>query len=132
MKTEKEFNQWIRRMFYECLDSKAVIQRIETTTSNGVPDLLVCLPTKIMLIESKFETRKIRPEQGAFQIKTNSVIKGSINRCITLAAYPKTERFVMMEFDPSCITDNGVECQQEITFTLDKAGFADFINYTTK
>ena len=67
-----------------------------------------------------------------FQIKANSVIRGSINRCITLAAYPKTKRFIMMEFDPSCITENGIECEQEITFTLDKAGFADFINYTTK
>jgi Holliday junction resolvase len=118
-------------MFFECLDTKAVIQRIETTTSNGVPDILAILPNKVLLIESKFETKKLRPEQAAFQIKSNVVLKDSVNKCITLSAYPKSKRFIMMMFDASSIGKEGIEENgKEVIFSLDKKGFTDFINYT--
>lgn len=118
-------------MFFECLDTKAVIQRIETTTSNGVPDILAILPNKVLLIESKFETKKLRPEQAAFQIKTNIVLEDSVNKCITLSAYPKSKRFIMMMFDASSIGKKGIEENgKEVIFSLDKKGFTDFINYT--
>jgi len=129
MQTEQKFNQWIRRMFSDVFSNKVLVQRIENTTSNGVPDILVILQDKVLFIESKFETRKIRPEQAAFQIKANTVLKKSNNICITLAAYPKTKRFVMLKFDTNSITEEGVVCDNEITFTLDKNGFVDFINY---
>jgi len=129
MTTEKSFNQWIRRMFYENSTTKCLVQRIETTTSNGIPDILVILPSKMLLIESKFETKNIRPEQAAFQIKTNAILKNSVNSCITLAAYPKTKRFVMMRFDTDSITEQGITCNDEIRFSLDKKGFNDFVNY---
>jgi len=131
MKTEKEFNQWLRRMFYENIPTKCLVQRIENTTSNGIPDIMVVLPNRMVLIESKFETKKIRPEQAAFQIKTNSIIKDSLNTCITLAAYPKTNRFVMLRFDTGSITEEGIKCESEVVFSLDKDGFNDFLNYIT-
>ena len=131
LKTEAQFNTWIRNNCHEQANGKIVVQRIETTTSNGVPDLLVILQNRILLIESKFETGKIRPEQSAFQIKTNEVIKESINKCITLTAYPKTNRFVMRRFDASCINESGIEDPCPVTFAMTKTGFKDFYNYIT-
>jgi hypothetical protein len=131
LKTEAQFNTWIRRNFYESANGKVVVQRIENTTSNGVPDFLVILQNRILLIESKFETGKVRPEQSAFQIKTNEIIKESVNKCITLTAYPKTNRFVMRRFDASCIDDSGIEDPCPVTFSLTKEGFNDFYKYVT-
>lgn len=131
LKTEAQFNKWITNNFHEQANGKIVVQRIETSTSNGVPDFLVILQNRILLIESKFETGKVRPEQSAFQIKTNEVIKESINKCITLTAYPKTNRFVMRRFDASCINDTGIEDPCPVTFALNKEGFKDFYNYVT-
>jgi hypothetical protein len=118
-------------MVYENIPTKSLVQRIENTTSSGIPDIMVILPNRMVFIESKFETKKIRPEQAAFQIKTNSIIKDSLNTCITLAAYPKTSRFVMMRFDTGSITEEGIKCENEVTFSLDKDGFNDFLNYIT-
>jgi len=132
LKKEAQFNQWIRRQFYEQTDGKLVVQRIENTTSNGVPDILVIMQDRVLLVESKFETGKVRPEQSAFQIKCNEVIKDSVNKCITLTAYPKTKRFVMRKFDSSCIGETGIEDPCPVTFSLDPTGFKDFFNYITK
>jgi hypothetical protein len=108
--------------------TKAIIQRIENTTSNGVPDILAILPNQILLIESKFQTRKLRPEQASFQIKTNETIRGSVNKCLTLSAYPKTKRFVVLEFDSLSITEEGIVTENQWSFSLDKEGFNQFLN----
>ena len=73
MKTEKQFNQWITHQFYEKYNKHITVQRIETTTGNGVPDLLILTQDKTWIIESKFETTRLRPEQKAWQIKANSI-----------------------------------------------------------
>jgi Holliday junction resolvase len=127
MKNEQQFNTWLRRMFREAR-TKAIIQRIENTTSNGVPDILAILPNQILLIESKFQTRKLRPEQASFQIKTNETIRGSVNKCLTLSAYPKTKRFVVLEFDSLSITEEGIVTENQWSFSLDKEGFNQFLN----
>ena len=129
MKKEAEFNTWIRRMFYEYSDHKVTVQRIETATGNGVPDLMVILPSGIFLIESKFETTRLRPEQAAFQIKANSISASSVSSCITLSAYPKTKRLVVSIYAPESIGEGGVEPIVTSTFTLDSKGFKQF--YTT-
>tara|TARA_B100001093_G_scaffold520077_1_gene612518 strand:+ start:3135 stop:3557 length:423 start_codon:yes stop_codon:yes gene_type:complete len=131
MRTEKDFNAWIRRSFYETTNGNCVVQRIENTTSNGVPDLLVITSDVVFLIESKFETVKIRSEQAAFQIKVNEVTKGlnSSCICITLTGYPKTKRLVVNLFDKSVVTKEGVKCKNQFMFTLDQEGFKEFYNY---
>ena len=126
MKKEQEFNTWIRRMFYEQSNHKVCAQRIETTTGNGVPDIMVILPFGIYLIESKFETTKIRPEQAAFHIRTNAIAQDDVQRCITLSAYPKTKRLVATTYNPSSITEDGIVPATEITYALDSAGFKQF------
>jgi hypothetical protein len=127
MKSEKQFNQWLTKQFYEASKTKVCVQRIETTTGNGVPDLLVIQPSKILLIESKFETRNIRPEQGAFQIKANEIIRDGNNVCCTLCAYPKTNRLIYQTYNAMSITENGIEPTETIEFTLDANGFANFL-----
>jgi len=126
MKMERDFNKWIRRMFYEQSNHKVCAQRIETTTGNGVPDIMVILPFGIYLIESKFETTKIRPEQAAFQIRTNSIAKDDVQRCITFSAYPKTKRLIVTTYNASSITEDGVVPATEVTYSLDAAGFKQF------
>jgi hypothetical protein len=128
MKNEQEFNKWLKTRFYEAFGRKVIIQRIETTTSNGIPDILAILSDKIILIESKFETGKLRPEQAAFQIRTNEVMRESVNKCLTLSAYPKTKRFVVREFDSLSITDEGIVTESIDTYSLDKEGFKFFLN----
>jgi hypothetical protein len=128
MKNEQEFNKWLKTRFYEAFGRKVIIQRIETTTSNGIPDILAILSDKIILIESKFETGKLRPEQAAFQIRTNEVMRESVNKCLTLSAYPKTKRFVVREFDSLSITDEGIVTESIDTYSLDKEGFKLFLN----
>jgi hypothetical protein len=131
MRTEQDFNRWLTKQFYETTNKNCVVQRIETTTSNGVPDLLVITQDICFLIESKFETIKVRPEQSAFQIKVNEITKG-LNHpcvCVTLSAYPKTKKLVVNIFDKSAITDDGVKCTNTLLFTLDNEGFKEFYNY---
>jgi hypothetical protein len=113
-------------MFYEQSNHKVCCQRIETTTGNGVPDFMVILPFGIYLIESKFETTKIRSEQAAFQIRTNSSAKNDVQRCFTLSAYPKTKRLVVTTFNTSSITEDGIVPATEVTYSLDAAGFKQF------
>ena len=113
-------------MFYEQSNHKVCAQRIETTTGNGVPDIMVILPFGIYLIESKFETTKIRSEQAAFHIRTNAITQNDIQRCITLSAYPKTKRLVVTTYNTSSITEDGVVPATEVTYSLDSVGFKQF------
>lgn len=131
MRTEKDFNQWIRRQLYEATNGNCVIQRIENTTSNGVPDIMAITPDHVFLIESKFETVKVRPEQAAFQIKVNETTTGLDHPCIcvTLTGYPKTKRLVVNIFDRAAVTTTGIKCKHQLEFTLDNEGFKEFINY---
>ncbi len=126
MTKEQEFNKWIRRMFYEQSNHKVCCQRIETTTGNGIPDFLVVLPFGIYLIESKFETTKIRPEQAAFHIRTNSIAKDDVHRCITLSAYPKSKRLIATTYSAYSISEDGIVPARTTTFTLDSKGFKQF------
>ena len=119
MTTEKQFNQYITKQFYEYYKGKVVTQRIETTTGNGVPDLLILTQDKTWLIESKFETTRLRPEQQAWQIKTNAIPTNAV--VVTLSAYPKTKRLVVQKYS--------MYDQDKREFVLDNEGFKEFINY---
>ena len=127
MKTEKQFNQWITHQFYEKYNKHITVQRIETTTGNGVPDLLILTQDKTYLIESKFETTRLRPEQQAWQIKANSIPTDTV--VVTLCAYPKTKRLVVQQYNDISITDDGIHPVVDTEFTLDNEGFKEFINY---
>jgi len=127
MKTEKQFNQWITHQFYEKYNKHITVQRIETTTGNGVPDLLILTQDKTWLIESKFETTRLRPEQQAWQIKANSIPTDAL--VVTLSAYPKTKRLVVQQYNDISITDDGIHPVVDAVFTLDNEGFNEFINY---
>ena len=131
MRTEKDFNQWITKQLYETTNGNCVVQRIENTTSNGVPDIMAITPNHVFLIESKFETVKVRPEQAAFQIKVNETTKGLDHPCIcvTLTGYPKTKRLVVNVFDRHAVTEQGIKCHHTLEFTLDNEGFKEFYNY---
>lgn len=127
MKSEKQFNQWLTKQFYETFDGNITVQRIETTTGNGVPDLLVLTENKTYLIESKFETTRLRPEQQAWQIKANSIPTDAL--VVTLSAYPKTKRLVVQQFNDISITVDGIHPVINREFVLDNEGFKEFINY---
>ena len=127
MKKEQEFNTWIRKQFYEATKPKGcVVQRIENTTSNGVPDIMVITQDLVFLIESKFETTNVRAEQKVFQINVNEVSDSVV--CVTLSAYPKTKRLVVSIYDRECIRNKPLE----LTFTLDNEGFLEFYNFFLK
>lgn len=119
MKNEKQFNQWITKQFYETFNHHITVQRIETTTGNGVPDLLILTQDKTWLIESKFETTRLRPEQQAWQIKANAIPTNAV--VVTLSAYPKTKRLVVQKYS--------MYDQDKREFVLDNEGFKEFINY---
>jgi hypothetical protein len=127
MKSEKQFNQWLTKQFYETFDGNITVQRIETTTGNGVPDLLVLTENQTYLIESKFQTTKLRPEQQAWQIKANSIPTDAL--VVTLSAYPKTKRLVVQQFNDISITVDGIHPVVDREFVLDNEGFKEFINY---
>lgn len=127
MKSEKQFNQWLTKQFYETFDGNITVQRIETTTGNGVPDLLVLTENQTYLIESKFQTTKLRPEQQAWQIKANSIPTDAL--VVTLSAYPKTKRLVVQQFNDISITVDGIHPVVNREFVLDNEGFKEFINY---
>ena len=112
-------------MFYEQSNHKVSCHRIETTTGNGVPDLMVILPFGIYLIESKFETTKLRSEQAAFQIRANEVSEADITRCFTLTAYPKTKRFVVSRYDAASITEDGIKPTKKDEYMLNPSGFTE-------
>ena len=127
MKTEKQFNQWITHQFYEEYNKHITVQRIETTTGNGVPDLLVLTKDKTWLIESKFETTNLRAEQKAWQIKANAFKCDAV--VVTLCAYPKTKRLVVQQYNDISFTEDGIFPVVDLEFTLDNEGFKEFINY---
>jgi hypothetical protein len=119
MKNESQFNKWITKQFYETFNKHITVQRIETSTGNGVPDLLILTQDKTYLIESKFETTRLRPEQQAWQIKANAIQTNAV--VVTLSAYPKTKRLVVQRYS---VYDN-----DKREFVLDNEGFKEFINY---
>ena len=129
MTTEKQFNKWITKQFYETYNKEISVQRIETTTGNGVPDLLVITPSEVWFIESKFQTSNIRPEQLAWQIRANEIIKNENTIVITMCAYPKTKRFLVCKYDRTSISLDKTKPSVIGEFSLDKKGFKDFINY---
>ena len=125
MTNESDFNKWLTHHYYEEYNKSITVQRIETTTGNGVPDLLIITPTETWLIESKFETTTVRPEQKAWQVKTNSILAGNPTIIVTLSAYPKTKRLVTQRHtirDAELVTDRR-------EFTLDNEGFKEFITF---
>lgn len=119
MKNESQFNKWLTKQFYEKYNRHITVQRIETSTGNGVPDLLILTQDTTWLIESKFETTRVRPDQKAWQIKANAIPSDAV--VVTLSAYPKTKRLVVQQFDVTTVDTR--------EFVLDNEGFNEFINY---
>lgn len=119
MKNESQFNKWLTKQFYETFNRHITVQRIETSTGNGVPDLLILTQDKTWIIESKFETTRVRPDQKAWQIKANAIPSDAV--VVTLSAYPKTKRLVVQQFDITTVDTR--------EFVLDNEGFKEFINY---
>lgn len=68
MTPEQSFNGWIRSCF---LDPRADYLRIETTTTNGVPDINICLEGPEVWVESKVCEGPVllRKEQFAWGIR---------------------------------------------------------------
>lgn len=128
MTTEKHFNQYITKQFYEYYKGKVVTQRIETTTGNGVPDLLIITPTEVFIIESKFQTTKLRAEQYAWQIKTNKVIDSMPTFVLSLCAYPKSRTMIVNVYDEDSISEDGIQPTKTDKYTLNKDGFTKFLN----
>ena len=128
MTTEKHFNQYITKQFYEYYKGKVVTQRIETTTGNGVPDLLIITPTEVFIIESKFQTTKLRAEQYAWQIKTNKVIDSMPTFVLSLCAYPKSNTMIVNVYDEDSISEDGIQPTKTDKYTLNKDGFTKFLN----
>ena len=60
------------------------IQRIENTTSNGVPDIMAITPTMYFLL--KVNLKRVRPEQAAFQIEVNETTAGLDHPCICVTS----------------------------------------------
>lgn len=128
MTTEKHFNQYITKQFYEYYKGKVVTQRIETTTGNGVPDLLIITPNQVFIIESKFQTTKLRAEQYAWQIKTNKVIDSMPTFVLSLCAYPKSNTMIVNVYDEDSISEDGIQPTKTDKYTLNKDGFTKFLN----
>lgn len=93
MKNEAAFSQWLTKQIKALTKNKAICQRIETVTSNGVPDLTVILEDTTLFIETKFETTKLRPEQNAWAYKFHYLAPFNAE-CIAIAAYPKSKRLI--------------------------------------
>ena len=128
MKTEKQFNQWITHQFYEEYNKHITVQRIETTTGNGVPDLLIITPTEVFIIESKFQTTKLRAEQYAWQIKTNKVIDSMPTFVLSLCAFPKSNTMIVNVYDEDSLGEDGIQPVKTDKYTLNKDGFTKFLN----
>lgn len=128
MTSEKQFNQYITKQFYDYYQKQITVQRIETTTSNGVPDFFIVTPNQVFLVESKFQTTKLRAEQYAWQIKTNKVIDCDNIHVLSLCAYPKTNRMVVHAYNQDSIGADGIQPCSEGEYTLDKDGFTKFLN----
>lgn len=126
MKTEAQFNQWIRKQLNEQSNNKAVIQRVESTTGNGIFDLFVILPHKVLFIESKYETQKLRSEQSTLQIKASTIVENDVCKVMSISAYPKTKRFVVNTYSLESITEDGIKPTLTSDYELSKKGFKMF------
>lgn len=83
MRTEKEFVTWLKNQLMPMSDP----QRIENTTSRGVPDMNVCYQGKEFWIEAKLFTGGrvlIRPEQHAWMMRRSA----HSGRCFVVALHP--------------------------------------------
>lgn len=100
MKNEAAFSTWVRTLAYKYTESSVLFQRIETTTSSGVPDVLMLTKNKTLLIELKYETTKLRPMQNAWHKRMQKLAKANktLEVCV-LCAYPKTKRLVYFVID---------------------------------
>jgi hypothetical protein len=100
MKNEAAFSTWVRTLAYKYTKSLLLFQRIETTTSSGVPDVLMVTENKTLLIELKYETTKLRPMQYAWHKRMQKVsqVNKTLDVCV-LCAYPKTKRLVYFVAD---------------------------------
>lgn len=103
------------------------VQRIENTTGNGVFDILVIWKDKTVFIESKYQTETLRPEQYAFQIKANAIIKNNVTNFLTLSAYPKKNMFVLHQYNASSITSDRFIPYKREEYELSKTGFQEFM-----
>jgi len=128
MTTEKHFNQYITKQFYDYYKGNVVTQRIETTTGNGIPDLFIITPNQVFIIESKFQTTKLRAEQYAWQIKTNKVIDEMPTFVLSLCAYPKSNTMVVNLYDEDSVGVDGIQATKTDKYTLNKDGFTKFLN----
>jgi len=128
MRTEAQFNTWLRKGFHEESNGRCVIERLESTVGNGIFDLFVILPHKVLFIESKYQTTKLRNEQAALQIKASTVVENDVCRVMSIAAYPKTERFVVNTYTTSSITEEGIKPASTTSYKLSKKGFKLFYN----
>lgn len=100
MKNEAAFSTWVRTLAYKYTESSLLFQRIETTTSSGVPDVLMLTKYKTLLIELKYETTKLRPMQNAWHKRMQKLAEANktLEVCV-LCAYPKTKRLVYFVID---------------------------------
>lgn len=126
MKTESQFNTWIRKQLYENSNGRCVIERLESTVGNGIFDLFVLLAHKVLFIESKFETQTLRSEQYALQIKASTVVENDVCKVMAVCAYPKTNRFVVNTYTVDSIQENGIKPTTTETYELNKEGFKMF------
>lgn len=105
MTNESQFSRWFCK---KLRDYGCFVQRIETSTGNGVPDLWVADQDRSNWIELKFNTLHIRPEQyvWAKQLqgihdKTSLVVigwpDGSFSVANPLTAKAKTKSYVLQK-----------------------------------
>lgn len=118
MKNEAAFSTWVRTLAYKYTESSVLFQRIETTTSSGVPDVLMLTKNKTLLIELKYETTKLRPMQKAWHKRIQKLVEANetVELCV-LCAYPKTKRMVFFIID-----------QEPIEYELSKAGITQLFD----
>jgi hypothetical protein len=100
MKNEAAFSTWVRKLAYKYTQSSVLFQRIETTTSSGVPDVLMLTNNKTLLLELKYETKNLRPMQKAWHKRIQKLVEANetVELCV-LCAYPKTKRMVFFVVD---------------------------------
>ena len=100
MKNEAAFSTWVRKLAYKYTQSSVLFQRIETTTSSGVPDVLMLTNNKTLLLELKYETKNLRPMQKAWHKRIKKLVEANetVELCV-LCAYPKTKRMVFFVVD---------------------------------
>ena len=100
MKNEAAFSTWVRKLAYKYTQSSVLFQRIETTTSSGVPDVLMLTNNKTLLLELKYETKNLRPMQKAWHKRIQKLVEANetVELCV-LCAYPRTKRLVCFVVD---------------------------------